>query len=108
MRAIRSADYVTMEIDEHGTRRFEAFLDRNFDAWREHELHKERNKTSITREWVVGIDDIERKALYRKQYVEICDRYFDLDRNGESQIHLLKYWICDIEGDLRPVAVWKK
>ncbi|MCY2989088.1 MAG: hypothetical protein NTY19_14630 [Planctomycetota bacterium] len=106
MKTIDPAKYVTMTIDESGRRRFEAFLDRNYPGWREREIFRERNAGTITRQWPVGQDDMERTAFYRIDYVEISDDFIDLDSNDEGQIHLGKHLICDIDGDLTPVARW--
>jgi hypothetical protein len=100
-------EFITMEIDEQETLRFEAFLDRNFPGWRQREMFVQKNAKTITRKWSVGLDDIERTALYRKQYVEIYDTFFDLDDSGDVVIEYPKNLLCDINGDLTPVAIWK-
>lgn len=101
-------EYVTLVIDGPQTTRFEAFLDRNFPGWRGREILKAKNAETIRRKWYVGIDDVERNALFRRQYVEIYDEFIDLDESGEAVIHYPKNILCDIDGDLTPVAVWKR
>lgn len=103
MKILNSAEFITMEIDADGTRRFEAFLDRNFPSWRKCEMFKAKNAGTIQRKWQVGIDDLERIALYRRDYVEIYDACFD-----DEEIHYPKNLICDIDGDATSVAVWAK
>ena len=90
MKILDPSEHTPMTIDAEGTRKFEAFLDRNFSSWRESEFHKEKNAGTISRNWYVGIDDIERTALYRGQYVEVYDAFFDMDEKDEVQIHYPK------------------
>lgn len=106
MKILDSREFVTMAIDEQETIRFEAFLDRNCPGWREREMFKKKNAGSIKREWRVGVDDVERSAIYRKQYVELCDTTIEADDIEDPMFHFMKQRICDIDGDLTPVAVW--
>ena len=106
MKVLNPNDYVTMEIDGEGTRRFEAFLDRNFPNWREREMFKRNNGGTIRRKWSIGIDGVERNAIYRNSYVEIYDEHIDLDESGVATIEYPKNMLCDIAGDRTTVAVW--
>lgn len=108
MKTLKPDDYVTMEIDAAGAAKLEAFLDRNFPEWRANQLMRDKNAGTIRRKWYLGIDGIERNALYRKSYVEIYDEVIDLDESGEATIEYPKNILCDIEGDRTPVAVWGK
>lgn len=106
MKVLNPKNYITMSISESETHRFEAFLDRNFPDWRNREVLKAKNAGTISRRWLIGVDDIERRAIYRTQYVEVFDEYIDLDESGEAEIFYPMNIICDIDGDLTPVAVW--
>jgi len=106
MKTLDPSQFVTMTIEEADTTRFEAFLDRNYRGWREREFHKAKNAGTIRRQWYVGVDDIERNALFRKEYVEVRDQFIDLDAKDEARIHGPKNIICDIDGDLTPAAKW--
>ena len=65
MRILDPSERAPSEVDAAGTLRFEAFLDRNYSCWRENEDSRERNAGTVHRSWAVGIDDLERNALYR-------------------------------------------
>lgn len=106
MKVLNPDDYVVMEIDGEGTEKFEAFLDRNFPTWREKEIFRSKNGGTIRRKWSIGIDGVERNAIYRKCYVEVYDEHIDLDDSGDATIEYLKNTICDIAGDRTSVAVW--
>ena len=68
MKILDPNEYITFEIDEAGTRKFEAFLDRNFPDWQEREMLKTKRAGTIQRDWLlVGDDGVERHALYRNQ-----------------------------------------
>ena len=108
MKQLVASQYVTLSIDEAETNRFESFLDRNFSDWRTRQMFAAKNANTIKRRWAVGIDDVERCAIYRIDYVEIYDEHYDLDGDDEATFNLLKHLICDINGDLTPVAVWAK
>lgn len=106
MKILDPNEFVTLEIDDDGTRFFEAFLDRNFHGWRDHQCHIAKNAGTILRQWQLRVDDIMRTALYRKKYVEIDDYVITLDESDNAKIHNLKRIICDIDGDASEVAVW--
>ncbi|MCC7083432.1 MAG: hypothetical protein IT427_00315 [Pirellulales bacterium] len=96
-----------MEISDEETKRFEAFLDRNFPGWREREMFKQKYAGTIQRTWRVGVDDVERCAIYRKDYVELHDQVFEPDEDfNDCTVHSMKCRLCAIEGDLTPVAKW--
>lgn len=107
MFVLNPREFVVQQISEEETLLFEAFLDRNFPGWRDREILKQKNAGTVEREWLVGVDEIERHALFRKRYVEVFDDFMDLDDNDrEARIHFLKQILCDIDGDLTPVATW--
>lgn len=102
-----SNSYIFDELDENGAVRFDAFLDRNYPNWRE-QAGSDREATGIHRRWALDIDDIERNAIYRGEYVEIYDEYFESNRGEDVLIHTPQHRICAIDGDTTPVAVWGK
>jgi hypothetical protein len=109
MKILDPAEHTPMTIDDEGTQKFEGFLDRNYSGWRDNECLKEKNAGTIQRDWMVGTDDMERVALFRGQYVEIYDQCFDRNE-ADNDVDILygKHLLCDIDGDLTPVAVWGK
>ena len=106
MQVLNPDNFVTTEISEAETTIFEAFLDRSFPDWRQREMFTKKNTSGIRRKWLIGHDGIERNALYRKQYVEIYDEYYHDDDCENVESETLKHRICNIDGDLTPVAVW--
>lgn len=106
MRVLNSKEFVTLQIDECDTKKFEAFLDRNFPGWRSREPTSNSDELPICRSWMVGVDDIERSVFFRKQYVEVFDEF--VDGADDFMVHYPKHLICDIDGDLTAVAVWKE
>ena len=109
MKILDPAKHTPQEIDAEGTRQFEAFLDRNYPGWRTRELHKAKRADTIQRDWLVGVEDMERVALYRGEYVEIQDRLFRTDPDDEQAAvttHYANHRLCDINGDLTPIGAW--
>jgi hypothetical protein len=96
-----------MEISKEETARFERFLDRSFPGWRDREVSRATDAGSVTREWLVGVDEIIRQAIYRRQIVEVYDDFIGWDESVEAVIHFMKNIICDIDGDLTHAATWE-
>jgi hypothetical protein len=108
MQILDPSKHALTSIDAEGTRKFEAFLDRNFPQWREQNCH-DTTAGTVRRAFVAGVDDVERVAVYRGDFVEIYDQCFDKnDVTGEIEMLPGKNWICAIDGDLTAVAVWPK
>jgi hypothetical protein len=104
MKVLDSSEYIVMTISDAETRRFEAFLDRNFSHWRD---SIDESYTGVARGWYLPLADTALShAIYRKVFVELFDEFEDTEeRYGFVN---LNGRICDIDGDLTPAAIWKQ
>lgn len=107
MKHLNPDDYEDVAIDAAGRRKYEAFLDRNFPDWRR------RNPAwygdGICCEWSLGVDGMERTAMYAVDYVEVFDHEERYDHKQRALVTTYtRQIICDIKGDLTSVAEWSK
>ncbi|WP_254511452.1 hypothetical protein [Anatilimnocola floriformis] len=99
MKKLTPAHYVNQPISSSDVLRLDAFLDRNCPGWRDSlSLHE-----ATYRRWV-HCPSTERCARWYGEYVAVWDDATDFDGPDD----LLRYCICDIEGDLTPLAVWRQ